>query len=75
MLVEVKESKFVRDTKTMALLNKDNGARDEYYAKVRLLKNQKEEINKLRDEITSVKDDVSEIKKLLIQLLDKGTNG
>lgn len=75
MLVEVKDTKFVRDTKSMALINTDNSARDEYYSKVRMLSYQKEEINKLKTEVTSVKEDIKEIKKLLTQLIGKGENG
>lgn len=75
MFVEVKDSKFVRDTSSMALINKDNSARDEYLTKVRMVKYQKEEINKMKTEISSIKDDVFEIKDILRQLLGKGTNG
>lgn len=75
MLVEVKESKFLRDTNSMALMNRDSGAKEEYYSKVRLAKMQKEEINTIKAEISSMKTDITEIKNLLGQLLSKGTNG
>lgn len=75
MLVDVRESKFVRDTKSMALLNKDSAARDEYYSKVRMMTLQKEEINNIKTEIASVKSDVNDIKELLKQLIGKGNNG
>lgn len=75
MFVEVKDSKFIRDTNSMALINKDMSARDEYYSKVRLLNYQKEEINKLKTDISSVKEDMCEIKEILKQLLGKGSNG
>lgn len=75
MLVEVKESKFVRDTNSMALINKDSGAREEYLSKVRMVKIQKEEINNIKAEISSMKTDITEIKNLLGQLISKGTNG
>lgn len=75
MLVDVKETKFVRDTSSMALINKDNSARDEYLSKVRMLKNQKEEINKVKDELSSIKDDIGEIKDILRQIIGKGSNG
>jgi DNA-binding transcriptional regulator GbsR (MarR family) len=68
MFVKVKDSNFVRDTKTMGLSNRDFTAKEEYYNKVNLMKKQKNEINNL-------KNDVSEIKSLLIQLLDKERNG
>lgn len=75
MLVKVKDTPFVRDTKTMALSNRDFAAKEEYYNKVKLMKRQKEEINNLKDEISSVKNDVSEIKNLLLQIIGKERNG
>ncbi len=75
MLVEVKDSKFLRDTKSMALINKDSAARDEYYSKVRMMGAQKEEINNIKTEIASMKSDVNDIKELLKQLIGKGSNG
>jgi hypothetical protein len=75
MFVEVKDSKFVRDVNSMALINKDNSARDDYLSKVRMLNHQKDEINKIKEEVSSIKDDVLEIKNILRQLLGKGSNG
>jgi hypothetical protein len=75
MFVEVKDSKFVRDTKSMALINKDNSARDEYYSKVKMFTVQKEEINNIRAEVSTVRNDIEEIKKMLTQLIGKGENG
>ena len=74
MFVEVKDSKFVRDTKSMALINKDNSARDEYYSKVKMLTVQKEEINNIRAEVSTVRNDIEEIKKMLTHLIVKGEN-
>jgi hypothetical protein len=50
----------------------DNTEKHEYYAKLRLVKNQKEEINKVKSEIDCIKTDMCEIKSLLQQLLSKG---
>ena len=74
-LVKVTGTNFVRDTNSMALLNTDDNAKNEYYAKVRLLKTQKEEINKINKDINDLKDDMSDIKNLLKKLLDKEVNG
>lgn len=70
-LVKVTDSTFVRDTQSRALINQDYTGRDEYYAKVRLLTNQKNEINKVNAEINQIKSEMSEIKDLLKQLLLK----
>lgn len=72
MLVEIPGTKLVRDTNSMALINMDTAARDEYYAKVKILTNQKEEINKVKTEINDIKSELTTIKDLLIQLLQKG---
>jgi archaellum component FlaC len=55
----------------MALINMDNAEKNDYYSKVKLLQNQKEQINTIKQEINGVKDDISDIKQLLKQLLDK----
>jgi hypothetical protein len=72
MLIEIPGTKLVRDTNSMALINMDTAARDEYYAKVKILTNQKEEINKVKTEINDIKSELTTIKDLLVQLLQKG---
>jgi hypothetical protein len=75
MLVKVNDSTFVRDIQSGALINQDYSARDEYYAKVKMITNQKQELNIVRSEIDSIKNDISEIKQLMFALLNKGSNG
>lgn len=70
-MVKVEGTSFLRDINSMGLSNVNPNERDEYYAKVRMLKNQKEEINKVRDEINDIRYDISEIKNLLSKLIDK----
>lgn len=72
MLVKVQDSKFVRDTNSMALLNTDIQEKNEYYNKLQMVKRQKEEINNIKAEINGLKDDVGEIKSLLRTLIEKG---
>ena len=55
----------------MAIMPVDNTEKNEYYAKLRVIKSQKEEINKIRSEIDEIKSDVGEIKSLLKQLIGK----
>jgi archaellum component FlaC len=74
MLVKVKDSPFVRDVHSMALMNTDEQAKNDYYSKVRLMQNQKDEINKVKSEISEVKDDLKELKSMVAQLLSKGLN-
>ena len=75
MLVKVKDSTFVRDIQSGALINQDYSSRDEYYAKVKMITNQKQELNNVRSEIDAIKNDISEIKQLMFALLNKGSNG
>ena len=75
MLLDVKDTKFVRDTNSMALINNDNRSKEEYYEKVRMIKAQKEEINNIKSEMAEIRSEISEVKELLIQLLGKGRNG
>jgi hypothetical protein len=75
MLVPVNDTNYLRDTTSMALINNDRGAKEEYLNKAKLIKQQKEEINTLKTEITLMKNDVTDIKELLKQLIGKGKNG
>jgi hypothetical protein len=70
-LVKVEGTTFVRDTKTMALINTDVSGLEDYKMKSRLLNNQKQEINNIRNEINELRSDVGVIKQLLIQLSGK----
>jgi hypothetical protein len=71
-LVRVTGTNFVRDTNSRALFPTDNTEKNEYYAKLKLAKAQKEEINKVKSELDCIKADMCEIKSLLQQLLSKG---
>jgi hypothetical protein len=68
-LVKIEGANFVRDIKTMQLSSTDYSERNEYYLKVKLLKTQKQEINKLNDELSSIKNDMLDIKQLLAELI------
>lgn len=73
-IVKVEGTSFVRDTSTMALSNTDFTSRNEYFLKAKLIRTQKEEINKINTQISVIHSDISDVKKLLIQLLE-GRNG
>jgi TolA-binding protein len=70
-LVKVTNTPFVRDTQSMAIINVDNSAKQEYYEKVRLAAKQKEQINKMNGDISELRDELGEIKQLLQQLVGK----
>lgn len=69
--VKVEDSDFIRDTHSRAIINTNYSARDEYFAKVKMLTANKSEINKLNNEINEIKSELSGIKELLEQLLLK----
>jgi len=74
MLVKIPDTQLYRDTDSMALINADEVARNEYFSKVNMMKAQKQEINTVKAEIENVKEDVKEIKQLLLKLMEH-TNG
>jgi hypothetical protein len=74
-LVKITGTNYVRDMNSMAIINNDDNEKNEYYTKLRLIKNQKEQINIVKSEIDSIKSEMQEIKSLMLQLLDKNNNG
>jgi len=75
MYVKVKDANFVRDTNSMALINTDRKAINDYQEKMRMAQAQKEEINNIKSEIDDIRNDVQDIKMMLTKLLDKNING
>jgi uncharacterized coiled-coil DUF342 family protein len=71
-LIPISGTKLIRDTETMALINKDVSGLEEYKAKRKYAESQKEQINNVKMEIDSIKNDISDIKKLMVKLLEKG---
>ena len=74
MLIQIPGTKLVRDTVSMALINNDSTALEEYNMKRRMLSNQKQELNNVKSEIAEVRSEMCEIKQLLLKLLE-GSNG
>jgi hypothetical protein len=71
MLVKVTGTPYCRDTNSMLLNNTDTSAREEYYNKVRMVQQQKQELNTMKQDIVQVQSDIGEIKQLLQQLISK----
>jgi hypothetical protein len=70
-LVKIPNTTYVRDTKTMALINTDLASLEEYKTKSIIINTQKNEINKVKNEINEIRSDVQIIKELLMQLSGK----
>ena len=68
-LVKIDGKPYVRDINTMALMPVDDTQKNDYYTKQRLLKVQREEINKVNEKVNTLAEDVLEIKNLLKQLI------
>ena len=71
MLVQITGTKMVRDTESMALINKDINGLQEYQLKRKQAEVQRNEINTIKSEIKDIKGEMGEVKALLSQLLDK----
>ena len=71
MLVQITGTKMVRDTESMALINRDINGLQEYQLKRKQAEGQRIEINTIKSEIKDIKGEMGEVKTLLSQLLDK----
>ena len=71
MLVQITGTKMIRDTESMALINKDTNGLQEYYLKRKQAEGQRTEINTIKSEIKDIRGELGEIKTLMAQLLDK----
>ena len=71
MLVQITGTKMVRDTESMALINRDISGLEEYNRKRALAAGQRTEINNIKSDIKDIRGELGEIKVLMAQLLDK----
>jgi hypothetical protein len=74
-LIQIPGTSLVRDTNSMALINKDSNGLQDYLKKRQLMAAQAEQINNVKAQLTEVKEDMLEIKQLLLQLMDNKSNG
>jgi len=74
-LIPIPGTTLARDTKTMALINQDKNGLDDYLKKRNLMASRQEQINNMKADIDDLKQDISEIKKLVMILIEKGSNG
>ena len=71
MLVKIPNSTYVRDTRTMALINTDRSGLEEYQAKAKVATAHTQEINNIKSELNDLKSSIGEIKDLLVSLSRK----
>ena len=74
-IVKIEGTNLCRDTKTMALFNRDKNGLEDYKNKRKMMATQAAEINKIKTEINGIKEEMQDIKSLILRLLDKGSNG
>jgi len=70
-LIPIPGTTMVRDTNSMALINRDINGLQEYQNKRNFLASQRQEINRMKTDIADVKNDIKEIKLLMLQLIGK----
>ena len=75
MLIQIPGTNLIRDTESMALINRDKSGLEDYLNKRRFLSSQKDEINRVKADVADIKKDISDVKQLILQLMDKGSNG
>jgi hypothetical protein len=71
MLVKIPNTTYVRDTRTMALINTDRSGLEEYQAKAQVANSHKQEINNIKNELSDLRSSIGEIKELLVSLSRK----
>ena len=69
MQVQIKDSKYVRDLSSKAVLNTDKQALEEYLTKREIVKRTQNEQVATKERISKVEQDMAEIKMLLQKLL------
>ena len=74
-LIPIPGTTMLRDTNSMALINRDSNGLQEYQNKRSFLASQRQEINTMKSDLDDVKSDITEIKQLLLQLLGRNSNG
>ena len=76
MEVQIKDTKYVRDLSSKAVLNTDRQGLEDYLMKREIAKKVQAEQNETRERVTKIEQDMAEIKTLLQQLLgQRDTNG
>lgn len=62
---------MVRDMSNMSLINTDKNELESYLNKRKILLEQKNEINSIKEDVSNLQADISTIKNLLIQLTNR----
>ena len=69
MEVQIKDTKYVRDLSSKAVLNTDRQGLEDYLVKREIAKKAQAEQNETKERVTKIEQDMAEIKMLLQQLL------
>jgi hypothetical protein len=63
--VQIKDTRFIRDIHSKAVLNTDRTGLDEYIMKKELARKSQQEQSETRQKLTQLENDMAEIKKML----------
>lgn len=63
--VQIKDTRFIRDIHSKAVLNTDRNGLDEYLMKKELARKGQQEQSETRQKLTQLENDMAEIKKML----------
>ena len=70
--VSIKDTTYVRDIHSKAILNTDRNGLNEYYAKREQLKREQQEKMEMQIRLGRLEEDMSDIKNMLFKLLEIG---
>lgn len=68
--LKVKDSPYIRDTKSKAILNTDKDALREYQMKKSIAEKQNKESTELKNRVLNIENQMQEIKQMLMRLLN-----
>jgi uncharacterized protein (UPF0276 family) len=67
-IVQIKDTKLVRDVHSKAVLNTDRTALNDYYMKKEIAKKQCEEQVETKEKLAQLEQEMKEIKNLLVEI-------
>jgi uncharacterized protein (UPF0276 family) len=73
-IVQIKDTKLVRDVHSKAVLNTDRTALNDYYMKKEIAKKQCEEQVETKEKLAQLEQEMKEIKNLLIEIANLRKN-
>lgn len=70
-IVNIKGTSLVRDLHNMAVLNSNKNELEQYKLRKKILSDQRNEINNIKEEVNQIRTDISDIKEMLSQIIQR----